>query len=148
MTLKFSTPSNVYNSSQSKLKPEDLIIFDSASQKEYEIICRNKPGRPDTSGLQLEIVYTDNMYRKIVEILSSAKIVKNIFLIRDFTTFSIWTSIKDFSKESRRALYEKELEVMRFFSSVEFHFDFHIAYPEDTKELLSSGIKIIYSRSK
>ena len=148
MTSKFSTGTNIFNLSQSELKPEDILVFDTVSQKEFEIICKNELGDPDTSDLQLEIVYTDEIYRKIVEILSRQEKVQHIFLIRDLTTFSMWTSLSDIGRETRRALYVQELELMRLFSPVGYHFDFHIAYQEDTKELLSSGVKTIFSRKK
>ncbi len=144
MASKFSTGINIFNPSLPESKPEDILVFDTASQKEFEIICKSELSGPGTS--ELEIVYTDEIYRKIVEILSKEKKVRHIFLIRDVTTFSIWTSLSDIRKENRRALYKQELEVMRLFSPVGYHFDFHIAYQEDTKELLSSGVKTIFSR--
>ena len=148
MTSKFSTGTNIFNLSQSELNPKDLLVFDTTSQKEFEIICKNEPGDPGTSDLRLEFFYTDEIYRGIIEILSKEKKVQHIFLIRDLTTFSIWTSLGDVDRETRRALYKQELELMRLFSPVGYHFDFHIAYQEDLKELLSSGVKTIFSRKK
>ncbi len=148
MTAKFSTGTNIFNLSQSEPKPEARLVFDTASKKEFEVICKSDPGGPGASDLQLEIVYTDEIYRKIVEILSREGKTQHIFLIRDLTTFSIWTSLSDIGKETRRTLYKQELELMRLFSPVGYHFDFHIAYREDTKELLSSGVKTIFSRRK
>ena len=148
MTSRFSTRTNIFNLSQSELDPKKLLIFDTVSQKEFEIICKNEPGDPGTSDLQLEIVYTDEIYRNIVGILSKERKVQQVFLIRDLTTFSIWTSLSDVDRETRRALYKQELELMKLFSPVGYHFDFHIAYQEDTKELLSSGVKTIFSRKR
>ena len=148
MISKFLTGKNIFSQSQSKINPKDLLVFDTISKKEFEIICKNNSGDPDTSDLQLEIVYTDEIYRSIVEIISKERKVQHIFLIRDLTTFSIWTSLSDIDRETRRALYKQELELMRLFSPVGYHFDFHIAYQEDTKELLSSGVKTIFSKKK
>lgn len=149
MTVKYSNSTSIFKTSKSEpVEPMNAIVFDSVSKRDYEIICRNQSASPDASNLQLDVVCTNDIYGKIVEILSSEKVVEKIFLIRDVTTFSIWTSIIKNDKESRRALYKKELELMRFFSPIEFHFDFHIAYPEDTEELRLSGVKIIFSRKK
>jgi hypothetical protein len=148
MISKLPTRSDEFRLSQSELRHDDLIIFDTVSRKDFEIICKNDSNECGSSDLQLEIVYTDEIYRKIVEILSKENKVNRIFLIRDLTTFSIWTALDSTEREARRALYGKELEVVRLFSPVGYHFDFHIAYEEDDNELLSSGVKLIFSKKQ
>ena len=148
MRLKLSTGTNIFNLSLSKPNPENIFVFDTKFRKEFDIICRNELGFCGTSDIELEIVYTDEIYRTIVEILSKEEKVQCIFLIRDSTTFLIWTSLSDVDGETRRSLYKYELELMRKFSFIGYHFDFHIAYQEDTKELLSSGVTKIFSRKE
>lgn len=112
--------------------------FLSNVSEDYEIICRNEA---------VHVVYSDIVYRQIVEILSGNPVIDKIFILRTDNTFSIWTSLKKYDKESRYFLYKQELEVIKYFSPVEFHFDFHIADAQDTKELLTSGARIIFPRN-
>ena len=102
------------------------------TSEEYEIICSNKA---------IHVVYSDTVYRQIAEILFKNSLIDHVFILRTDNTFSIWTSLKKYNKESRYSLYRQELEVIKYFSPVEFHFDFHMADSEDAKELLLSGAK-------
>lgn len=115
--------------------------------REYEIILKN-PYPLDTSETILTVVLTNDIYNKIVELLSKAGVVSKIFLIREENTFCIWTSLCKYDKKARYALYSQELEVVKYFSPVEFHFDFHLAQLDDIEELLASGAKIIYPRAE
>jgi len=107
--------------------------FFSNSSENYEIICRN-----DT----VNIVYSDIVYRQIVDILSGNPFIDKIFILRSDNTFSIWTSLKKYDRETRYSLYRQELEVIKYFSPVEFHFDFHVADAQDAKELLTSAKQV------
>jgi len=112
--------------------------FLSNASEDYEIICRNEA---------IHIVYSDIIYRQIVEILSESPVIDQIFVLRTDNTFSIWTSLKKYDKESRYFLYKQELEIIKYFSPVEFHFDFHIADTQDTKELLTSGARVVFPKN-
>lgn len=103
--------------------------------EDYEIILKDEA---------IHIVYSDEVYRRIVKILSQNPLIDRMFILRTDNTFSIWTSLKKYDKESRYFLYRRELEVIRYFSAVEFHFDFHIADTSDVKELLSSSARLIF----
>ena len=111
--------------------------FFSNDSGSYEIICRNDG---------IHIVYSDIVYTQIVEILSQNPLIDRIFILRTDNTFSIWTSLQRYDKESRYSLYKQELEVIKYFSPVEFHFDFHMAAPQDAKELLISSVKQIFPK--
>lgn len=112
--------------------------FFSNIAEDYEIICGNEV---------VHVLYSDIVYRQIEEILSQGSMIERIFILRtDNTTFSIWTALKKYNKEARYSLYKGELEVIKYFSPVEFHFDFHIADPQDSKELLASGAKQIFPK--
>ena len=111
--------------------------FLSNASAEYEIICRNEA---------VHIIYSDIVYRQIVEILSQNPLMDKIFILRTDYTFSIWTALKKYDKEARYSLYRQELELVKYFSSVEFHFDFHLADFQDVKEILTSGAKQIFPR--
>lgn len=113
--------------------------------REYEIILKNLYP-PDLSKITLTFVSTNDIYNKIAELLSKADVVDKIFLIREENTFCIWTSLYKYDKKARYALYNQELEIVKYFSPIEFHFDFHLAQLDDIEELLASGAKIIYSR--
>jgi len=114
-----------------------LFLSNPAVSEDYEIICRNEA---------IQIVYSDTVYRQIVEILVQDQRIDKIFILRTDNTFSIWTSLKKYDKESRYSLYKQELEVIKHFSPVEFHFDFHIADAQDTRELLASGARLLFPR--
>jgi len=111
--------------------------FLSNVSEDYEIVCKNE---------SVHVIYSDIVYRQIAEILSGPSLVDKIFILRTDNTFSIWTSLRRYDKETRYLLYKQELEVIKHFSSIEFHFDFHIADPQDTEELLTSGAKLISSK--
>lgn len=111
--------------------------------KEYEIIVKK-----DTSKMEYALVSTNDIYNKIAEILSKAKVVDRIFLIREENTFCIWTSLQRYDKNARYALYNQEIEIIKDFYSVGFHFDFHLAEPEDIEELLASGARLIYPKNR
>lgn len=108
----------------------------SSISEDYEIILKDEA---------VHIVYSDEVYRQIVKILSQNTLIDRIFILRTDNTFSIWTSLKKCDKASRYFLYQQELEVIKYFSAVEFHFDFHIADPGDERELLSSSARLIFS---
>lgn len=110
--------------------------FSNISQN-YEIIC---------GGEVIHIVYSDIVYRQIWEILSQNPSIKQIFILRTDNTFSIWTALKRYDKEARYSLYKRELEVIKYFSPVEYHFDFHVADSQDARELLRSGAKQIFPK--
>lgn len=114
---------------------------------DYEIICRNQ-STPDSSGLRLVLISTADIYNEMVKILSKNPVIEKIFIIREENTFYIWTALSQYDKNARYSLYNSELEIIKHFASVEFHFDFHLAEPDDVEELLSSGAKIIYTKSK
>ena len=107
------------------------------ASEEYEIICSNKA---------IHVVYSDTVYRQIAEILFKNGLIDHVFILRTDNTFSIWTSLKKYDKESRYSLYRQELEIIKYFSPVEFHFDFHMADPQDAKELLFSGAKRLFQK--
>ena len=90
------------------------------------------------------MVYSDIVYRQIVEILTQNPLIERVFILRTDNTFSLWTSLKKYDKEARYSLYKQELEIVKYFSPVEFHFDFHIADFQDTKELLTSSVKQLF----
>ena len=106
--------------------------------EDYEIILKDEA---------IHIVYSDEVYRQIVKILSQNPLIDRIFILRTNNTFSVWTSLKKYDKESRYSLYKQELEIIKYFSPVEFHFDFHMADAQDTKELLTSGARVIFPRN-
>ncbi len=111
--------------------------FLSTDSERYEIICKNDA---------IHVVYSDIVYRQIVEILLQNPLIDKIFILRTDNTFSIWTLLSKCTKEARYSLYKQELEVIKLFSPVEFHFDFHVADLQDTKELLNSSAKQIFPR--
>lgn len=111
--------------------------FFSNVSENYEIICGSE---------MVHLVYSDIVYRQIEEILSQGSSIERIFILRTDNTFSIWTALKKYSKEARYSLYKQELEVIKYFSPVEFHFDFHVADPQDVRELLTSGAKQIFPK--
>ena len=110
----------------------------------YEIIVRNPVS--DSTNLFLDMVSTNDIYNKIADILSKSGVVDKIFIIREENTFCIWTVLNRGDKDARQYVYASELEIIRYFSSIEFHFDFHLADPEDLEELVDSGIKLIYPK--
>ncbi|MBM3252909.1 MAG: hypothetical protein FJZ16_01490 [Candidatus Omnitrophica bacterium] len=114
--------------------------------QEYEIMLESLYP-PDSSEITLTLISTNDIYNKITEILSKSEVVDKIFIIREENTFCIWTSLYKYDKNSRYALYSKELEVIKYFSKIEFHFNFHLAEPDDIEELLASGAKRIYPKS-
>jgi hypothetical protein len=114
---------------------------------EYEILAKQSY-LPDSSRLKLDLILTDDIYRKIADLLSDSRVINKIFLLREENTFCIWTSLRESGKDSRHALYAQELKIIEFFSRTEFHFDFHLAEADDTEELLASGAKIIYPGAK
>lgn len=114
---------------------------------DYEIICKNQ-FLPDSSKLTLIIISTLDIYDKIIKIMIENPVIDKIFIIRENNTFCIWTSLSKYDKESRYSLYAKELEIIKYFFPVEFHFDFHLAEADDVEELLASGAKRIYSKTQ
>ncbi|MBI2560013.1 MAG: hypothetical protein HYW14_02640 [Planctomycetes bacterium] len=126
----------------------DFKEFDTKSkEKEYEIVVKNLYP-PDTSEIEFVWVSTNDIYDKIAGLLYKAKVVDRIFLVREENTFCIWTSLQRYDKNARYALYNQEIEIIKYFSSVEFHFDFHLAEPEDIEELLASGARLIYPKNQ
>ena len=125
-------------SDQTNTYKQRRFLSNVKASEDYEIICRNEA---------VHVVYSDIVYRQIVEILSGNPVIDKIFILRTDYTFSIWTSLKKYDKESRYFLYKRELEIIKYFSPVEFHFDFHIADAQDTKELLTCGARIIFPRN-
>lgn len=113
---------------------------------DYEIICKNQSPL-ESSNLPLLLLSTIDIYNKIVEVLTENSFVERIFIIRENNTFCIWTALSKYDKETRYSLYNKELEIIRYFSPVEFHFDFHLAEKDDIEGLLASGAKIIYTKN-
>lgn len=126
----------------------DFIDIDTKSKAlDYEIICRNQ-STPDSSELRLVLISTADIYNEMVKILSKNPVIEKIFIIREENTFCIWTALSQYDKNARYSLYNSELGIIKHFANVEFHFDFHLAEPDDVEELLSSGAKIIYTKSK
>jgi hypothetical protein len=125
----------------------DYSIKDKTSGIElrHEIILKNI-SHQNSSNLMTDLVYSDDVYKKIIETLTESPLVHKIFILRNEEIFSIWTSLSKYDRESRRSFYNRELELMKFYANVEYHFDFHLAYPNDVKELLSSSVKEIFSR--
>ncbi len=115
--------------------------------QEYEIIVKSFYSL-DSSKITLTLVSTNDIYNKIAQLLSKTKVVDKIFIIREENTFCIWTSLRRYDKNSRYALYKQELEIIQYFSAVEFHFDFHLAESDDLEDLLASGAKIIYPKTQ
>lgn len=124
----------MYSANDQTNIPVKRQFFSNVSE-DYEIICGNEV---------VHIVYSDIVYRQIEEILSQGSSIERIFILRTDNTFSIWTALKKYNKEARYSLYKRELEVIKYFSPVEFHFDFHVADRQDFKELLASGVKQIF----
>lgn len=115
------------------------------ADQEYEIIVKN-PYLPYSSGMDIILISTNDIYDKIVEILCKSKLIDKIFIVREENTFCIWAALKKYDRSDRYALYNQELEVIKYFSPVEFHFDFHLAEADDVIELQDSGARIIYPK--
>jgi hypothetical protein len=116
--------------------------LDTSSKREYEIICPNTL----TNGWDIQTVPTDSIYKKISELIAGDPGVDAIFVLRTMNTFRVWTRLRHSEKQTRYALYEKELEVIKFYKNIEFHFDFHVALAEDEEGLQQSGAKLIFRR--
>ena len=118
--------------------------FDTRDKKyEYEIIARSDYA-PNSSEMEFSQFSTNVIYDTIIEKLTKNQFIEKIFIIREENTFCIWTSLCKYDKKVRYELYNAELEVIKNFARIEFHFDFHLADPDETEGLLSAGAKLIY----
>ena len=118
------------------------------SENNYEVICRHEFLPEESRDLNFNWIYTDDVYKKIVGLMSQSQAVDKIFLLKDNNVFNIWTILTENDKRTRYSLYEKELEVIRFFSSIQIYFDFNLANSGEESELLFSGAKLIFDKSK
>lgn len=120
--------------------------FDTRNKKhEYEIVARSYYA-PNSSEMEFFEFFTNDVYEAIIKKLTQHRSVEKIFIIREENTFCIWTSLREYDKKARYELYNAELEIIKDFSRIEFHFDFHLADPDDTEGLLISGAKLIYPK--
>jgi hypothetical protein len=112
---------------------------------EYEIVARSNY-IPNSSEMEFLVFSTNSIYDAIITKLTQCGSIEKIFIIREENTFCIWTSLRDYDKKKRYELYNAELEIIKDFSRIEFHFDFHLADPDDIEGLLISGAKLIYPK--
>lgn len=112
---------------------------------EYEIIARSNYA-PDSSEMEFFEFLTNDVYDTIIKKLTQCGSIDKVFIIREENTFCIWTSLRGYDKKARYELYSAELEIIKEFSRIEFHFDFHLADPDDSEGLLVSGAKLIYPK--
>lgn len=114
-------------------------------EHEYEIVARSNYV-PNSSEMEFLVFSTNSIYDAIITKLTQCGSIEKIFIIREENTFCIWTSLRDYDKKKRYELYNAELEIIKDFSRIEFHFDFHLADPDDIEGLLISGAKLIYPK--
>lgn len=120
--------------------------FDTRDKKhEYEIVAGSRYV-PNSSEMEFFEFFTNDVYAAIVKKLTQHQSIERIFIIREENTFCIWTSLRAYDKKARYELYNAELEIIKDFSRIEFHFDFHLADPDDMEGLLISGAKLIYPK--
>jgi len=106
----------------------------------WEIFIREEAG--DNTALPISVVYTSEIYDKIVKILTEVEGINKILFLRSENVFYIWTIIYENNKNTRCSVYGKELEIIKELSA--FSFDFNLAKENDVERLLSAGAKKIY----
>lgn len=114
-------------------------------EHEYEIVAKSAYA-PNSSEMEFLVFSTNSIYDDIIKKLTQCQSIEKIFVIREVNTFCIWTSLHDYDKKKRYELYNAELEIIKDFSRIEFHFDFHLADPDDIEGLLISGARLIYPK--